>query len=425
MEAPRSGTGRNAGSVGMASVVAAGAGYLILFATARLLSLEMNTVFLTYWSLLFLVFGILGGVQNEVTRSVRSASLKPEASDGGPVLPSAILVGACVAALVLVLLPWSSALLPSYGRLGLCFVAFGAVLFSAHCGTNGVLAGQGEWAEFSKLTAAEALLRLLLVVVAVFGFSRMAGAPELQLIAAEGASALGAGAWILMSFVSPRIRAATRARGDRGAVAMICAMGVTIVGNGGSSILLVGFPLLLSLTTNQDDFAMAAPLILAISLTRAPLMMPLNAFQGMVITHFVESPELGRRALKKVLAGICGIAFLGAVAAWLVGPWLMTVVGGPDYRLAGLLLALLVLDAGLVSALTIASSLVLAIHSNAGYSLSWALAAGACVAVLLIPQSLEWRTVMALFIGPAVGLCFALWVVFKRKSEAVAPRSVG
>ena len=76
MSSPGSGnrpsiTRRGAGAVGIAMVVVSLAGYVILLVTARGLSLEDNTAFLTFWSLQFFCFGVLTGLQNEMTRAVR------------------------------------------------------------------------------------------------------------------------------------------------------------------------------------------------------------------------------------------------------------------------------------------------------------------------------------------------------------------
>ena len=86
--------GRGMASVGIASVVAAGSGYLVLVVVARYLEPSVNADFLVYWSLLFGGFGILGGIQQEATRSVGTAAHTGEATPGAArVLPWSLLIG--------------------------------------------------------------------------------------------------------------------------------------------------------------------------------------------------------------------------------------------------------------------------------------------------------------------------------------------
>jgi len=68
-------SGRGAGGVGVAAVVAALASYGVLVVVARTLGVAENSSFLVFWSLLYLLFGMLMGIYTETTRAVRSHSL--------------------------------------------------------------------------------------------------------------------------------------------------------------------------------------------------------------------------------------------------------------------------------------------------------------------------------------------------------------
>ena len=165
-------------------------------------------------------------------------------------------------------------------------------------------------------------------------------------------------------------------------------------------MLLVGFPLLVKVTTPDDVFAGAAPIMLAVSLCRAPLLVPLGAYQNVVVAKVAVQ---GVRALVPVLAGIVALTTVGALAAWPVGPWALRVVN-PDFHVDGPVFAGLVLGAGLVAVLTVTGAAAVALDHHTVYLAGWIAATVATIATLLLPGGLEQRVVTSLLVGPAVGV---------------------
>ena len=106
-----------------------------------------------------------------------------------------------------------------------------------------------------------------------------------------------------------------------------------------TAALVVGFPLLLRLTTSDAAYSTAAPLILAVSLTRAPLLIPLGSYQGVAITHFVDHPDRVIGLLARIGAVVAVITAVGSGLASLIGPWLMTAFFGDSYGVSPVLLA--------------------------------------------------------------------------------------
>ena len=84
-----------------------------------------------------------------------------------------------------------------------------------------------------------------------------------------------------------------------------------------SALLLVGFPVLLRATTPDAEFATAAPLILAVSLSRAPLLVPLGAYQTVAVTKVMIG---GLRTLLGPTLVVVGATLLGALLAYPLGP---------------------------------------------------------------------------------------------------------
>ena len=98
------------------------------------------------------------------------------------------------------------------------------------------------------------------------------------------------------------------------------------------------------------------------------------------------------------------MASLGAVAAWLVGPWLLRVLFGDGYSVDGTVLAVLTLAAGGTAALTLTGACAQALAAHSWYVAGWVVAVVACVALLQADGTMEWRACLALGVAPLVGL---------------------
>lgn len=168
----------------------------------------------------------------------------------------------------------------------------------------------------------------------------------------------------------------------------------------------------MSLTTEPVVFSKAAPLIQAVSVTRAPLMLPLVAFQSMVITVFVQHPERTRGYLLRLAVIVGGIGGVGALAAAACGPWLMAVIFGPAYANTPLILGFLVLAAACLALLTLTGAVALAADHHRLNILGWCVALVVSVVIMLLPVCLETRTVASLVVGPLLGsICHILGLV--------------
>jgi O-antigen/teichoic acid export membrane protein len=165
----------------------------------------------------------------------------------------------------------------------------------------------------------------------------------------------------------------------------------------------MGFPVLLKATSNQLG-ADGGVVILAVTLTRAPLLVPLTAMQGNLIAHFVDERTERLRALIAPAALVGGIGALGVLAAGLVGPWLLRVGFGADYYAGGALLAWLTAAAVAIAMLTLTGAATVAAAMHRAYALGWVGATVASTLLLLLPLPLETRTVVALLCGPLVGI---------------------
>lgn len=383
-----------------AAVVSGITGYLVLVLTARYLHAAENADFLVFWGALFGVFGVLVGIATETTRAVFAGeSVEATRSGGVRVVQVAAAIGAAAAVVLGVSgLWWGRHLFGDRWTDLLPVLLVGVVLFAVHCGLAGALAGRSDWDRYAGLVAAESTVRVLAIgVVAAVGAS-VAGFAV--------ASALATGTWLLFVLVSTRYRRAMSARADVGLGPFLTRILSACSAAAASALLLVGFPVLLRATTPDAEFTMAAPLILAVSLSRAPLLVPLGAYQTVAVTKVMTG---GLRTLFGPALVVLGATAVGALLAYPVGPAVLRLLN-PDYDISGAVFSLLVVAAGLVALLTLSGAASLALEHHTAYVVGWVAATAVTMTVLLLPGSMETRTVVALIAGPLVGIPIHLFV---------------
>jgi O-antigen/teichoic acid export membrane protein len=386
--------------VGAASLVSAGVGFAVVIIVPKVLDKPDATLFLTFWSFLFAWFGILGGLSSETTRAVHASDRirTPDAERREPrMLPVGLVVGVAVGVLLWATSFWWAPLVltPAYAFLALplsCAIA----LYSGHATIVGILGGRLQWPTYVRLVIGDSMLRIVLVVVVAV----VAASVEGFALAASASTV----AWLVGLLFSPTLRSAARARADVGLSDFLKRVGHACLAAGSSAILVVGFPVILSLTSSHEAYLLATPLLVAITFTRAPLLIPLNAYQGVAIAHFVNNRSSGLKALLPVARLIALIAVVGAVLGALLGPWLLVLVYGEGYYVGPWTIAGLVIAAGMLALVTLTGALCLAVDKHRSFSLGWIAATVLAIGILLLPIDLELRAVLSLLIGPVAGL---------------------
>jgi hypothetical protein len=202
---------------------------------------------------------------------------------------------------------------------------------------------------------------------------------------------------------SPTARAAARLLTPGGTATFLGGAAHSITAAGASAILVMGFPVLLKLTSNELG-AQGGVIILAVTLTRAPLLVPLTAMQGNLIAHFVDERTDRLRALIAPAGIIGGIGAVGVLAAGVAGPWLLRFAFGAQYQASSALLAWLTGAAVAIAMLTLTGAAAVAAALHRAYSLGWVGATVASGLLLLLPLPLQSRTVVGLLCGPLVGI---------------------
>jgi O-antigen/teichoic acid export membrane protein len=408
---------RSASGVGAASIVSAAAGFIILVISGNHLRPEEYAQFSVFWGALFGIFGVLSGIQSETTRAVRSAETLGRATGGAQQHPSVLANGVLVGGILAVLILasswlWAPSVLGSNTPWLLPTLAAAAIAYSGHSALAGASAGTQDWNLYSKLMSAEAVFRLATVgSVALLGVG---------LLGLELACALAAVLWLVFLLVSPGARHAAAARADVPRRAYMQQTGHAMLSSSATAALIVGFPVILSFTSSARELAAAGGLLLAIQLTRAPIMVPLQAFQGVAIAAFVNQRDRGVHALLKPAALFLGVGVAGGIAAGLLGPWLMELLFPGKYDVPAWLLAALTFDAALMAILTLTGTAALAVGKHLGYSTGWVSGTVVSVLCLLLPLPLSLRTAVALAAGPVVGAAIHVASIVRTGNPAAA-----
>jgi O-antigen/teichoic acid export membrane protein len=390
--------------VGTATALTALCGYAVVYLAARDLAPAGFSVFAVFWGAFGLVTGAANGLLQETTREVRATGYESRAE----VVPArrthplrvAGMVGIGAALVIAGSSPlWSGRVFAEAHWLSVGLLSVGLAGFCLHATLLGMLAGTNHWTQYGALMVTDAVIRVAVAVATfVIGWG---------LVGFLWATVAGALAWLIMIVASPTSRSAARLLTAGGTATFLRGAAHSITAAGASAILVMGFPVLLKATSNQLGTD-GGVVILAVTLTRAPLLVPLTAMQGNLIAHFVDERTERLRALIAPAALVAAIGAVGVLAAGLVGPWLLRVGFGPDYHAGGALLAWLTAAAVAIAMLTLTGAATVAAAMHRAYALGWVGATVASTVLLLLPLPLETRTGVALLCGPLVGIAVHL-----------------
>ncbi|KAE8764563.1 polysaccharide biosynthesis protein [Georgenia thermotolerans] len=405
-------------AVAVATVFAALSGYAILVMAARSLGAADYDVFAVFWAAFFALGGVVNGLMHETTRAVSNLRRPLPPGQGALPVAAGALVAALVASVVVAGAPvWAPRIIPDHTSLGTALLATGIASFTLQGVLCGALSGVARWRWYAVVLAVDAGLRL-----AAAGAAVLLDRAETGLMVA---TVVGTATWLLMVALVPSARQALRLRVPLPLTGLLRRAAQAMVAASATAVLVVGFPVLLQVTARDAAPPVVGGLVLAVTLTRAPLLVPLTSFQNAIVVHFVRRQSMGARALLGPVLGVLAVAALGAGAAWLVGPRILALMG-EGFDVPGPTLAALTAGAGTTAALVVSGSAALAFERHSGYMIGWWVATGVAVTVLLLPAPLTGRAIAALLVGPLVGLVWHAAVIARAgqdRSYAPAPAS--
>ncbi|MCU1542239.1 MAG: hypothetical protein JWM50_104 [Microbacteriaceae bacterium] len=380
-----------------ASVVTGGAGYAVQILVARVLGPEAYAPFAFYWSALYIVVGALGGVQQEVTRAASATDTRAPVEASGRGHARVTVFTLAIAALVFVVLAatgpvWAPLVFgPETSYLAWPLIV-GAVSYVLVAGLSGALYGVRWWYALVALIAIDGVLRLIGVLLA------LAFAPSLSTLAWAVAAPFPLAVVILFPFILKRVKPTL----DAGYPQLGRNVARTVVAAAATSALISGFPALLAATSTSVPASVLGSLTFALTLTRAPIVIPLLALQSYLIVHFGSAESSLIRRVLRLEGLVVGAALvLGGLAA-LLGPATLAFIRH-DFVVGPGMFFVIVASSGLVAAMSISGPAALARSAHTAYTLGWVVASVVTLGVLLLPLDFDPRVSLALLAGPLAG----------------------
>ena len=408
------------------SLLAAVSTLLVTMIAQRALNGSELTEFLLFWAALFTVTGIITGIQPEITRAVGTArtravadralanraasggaaSAEGSAPQGARVVTVTAALGAIAGALVLVSSPlWAGQQIPHSAAVGVTVMAVGVFLYALQATMSGVTAGEDRWYLFAAVGGLESAGRLILMLAAALMIPSLAGL--------EVATVVPMGLWLILALVTVSGRRLWVARADVPARRLTTNILWSFLSSAAAAVLMMGFPNVLKASgAAESEPVVLGTLILAISITRSPIMIPLQAFQGVAVSAFLKQRHRPVAAFIKPAAAVVAVGAAGALAAYLVGPLLFRLIYPPaagaesayEAAASGLSLGALVFASALLALMTLSGNMALAVNQHRIYLAGWVVAAAVTLSLaFLIPAPLVPRAIVALAVGPVCG----------------------
>ena len=393
------------------SLLAAVSTLVVTMIAQRALNGSELTEFLLFWAALFTVTGIITGIQPEITRAVGTARTQTVSADGSApqgarVVTVTAALGAVAGALVLVSSPlWAGQQIPHSAAVGVTVMAVGVFLYALQATMSGVTAGEDRWYLFAAVGGLESAGRLILMLAAALMIPSLAGL--------EVATVAPMGLWLILALVTVSGRRLWIARADVPARRLTTNILWSFLSSAAAAVLMMGFPNVLKASgAAESEPVVLGTLILAISITRSPIMIPLQAFQGVAVSAFLKQRHRPVAAFIKPAAAVVAVGAVGALAAYLVGPLLFRLIYPPaagaesayEAAASGITLGALVFASALLALMTLSGNMALAVNQHRIYLAGWVVAAAVTLSLaFLIPAPLVPRAIVALAVGPVCG----------------------
>lgn len=394
-----------------ATIFSAASGFIVISLAAWALGASGADQFQAYWGLFFALGGCADGLMQETTRGITRAreghtTLPPEGPasrfpPGRPWRLGAQIAAVAVAIVLLSAALWMPLMVESNRVSGTIIMALGLAGYIFQAVLSGVLSGLGMWGSYAGLLTLDAALRLVCALVAwACGW----GLGAFMLI-----TVIGSAAWLLVLAFNHERGRVLAAVADVDTQSLRRRALSAMTATGASAALITGFPVFVQAAQSvparvaEPTGVTVAGIILAVTLTRAPILVPLTRFQSALIVRFVENRERILRTMLAPVGAVLGIGVVGAAAAWLIGPWILETLYGEGFLVPGPTLAVLTFASACTGVLMMSGAAVLAKERHAFYVAGWISASLIAVIVLLLPLTLTWGVCTALIAGPLFG----------------------
>jgi O-antigen/teichoic acid export membrane protein len=407
-------------AVGAGLFIAAVTAYVFVILALRGLGNRSGAAFSTFWALIYVAGpGFFLPLEQEVGRAL--AHRRARGIGGGPLVGRAARLGGILTALLVVACvaligPLSSGLFKGEALL-VAGLAIGLVGFYAMHLTRGVLSGNGRFRAYGEMLGSEGVFRLAAaIVLAVVGVK-------------------SAGAYALCLGLAPFAAVAYALRGQRhlltsGPPAPYSELSENLGYLLGGSVLMQGLAyaslLGVSVLEKHGDKARVAGFARAFFIARIPVLMFL-AVQAALLPKLAALAGEGRHddfrtGMRRLLGVVTGIAVIGTVAAFSLGPFAGKLLFGSDkFTMGNVDLGLLAAGSGVyIIALTLAQP-VIALNGHAKSTSAWIVGVAVFVAVVAGVSDLFLRVELGFLIGSAASAVVMAFFLTQLMRGGVSP----
>lgn len=389
-------------SLYIAMILAGIAGYFVLWCSVRVLEPLDYALFASFWSALYFFVGSLAGFQQEVTRASKPANSGNNASGEsyrGAAFKLALTSASTILAIGLIIYfgyflvsagTPNSSLASSIFPISVSLAGYVVVAIIA-----GSLYGLKQWLLLALMIIGDATLRFVFVLWV------LASSASVDLLI--WAASVPFGLTILL--LSPWLRKALKTNVVTDVplgklwINSLQAVAAAI----GMSLIVSGFPLILSLTSQNVEASVLSQSMFIVTLARAPFVIVAISLQSLLLVKFKAASDSFKLILRIGLIFIGMSILLIPIGIVISQPLLELLVGAPA-SLSPLLLTAIVISGLLLAFLVITGVAVLAQSHHIRYATGWAVAAIMTVVVLLLPLEFEFRVIVALVLPPLLGI---------------------
>lgn len=401
--------------VGVGLLVAGVSAYGFVALSTRVLGEVRYGPLGALWALVFLAGpGLFLPVEQEVSRAI--AARRARRLGGAPVVRRAAIAGAGLLLAVLIVLGgtsrWAVDHIFDHQLLLLTGLALGlAAALAAHL-TRGCLSGTGNFRGYGTFIGAD-------------GFIRFLGCALLALIGVRTAGLYGIALGIAGLLAVPVALRVQRPRLEEGPesswseintalgyllMASLCAYGIMNIG-----------PVLVQGLATPAEADLAGRFLPAVIVSRIPLFL-FQAVQAALLPKLAALASAGRlgdfrNGLRRLLVVVAGLAVVGTIGGWAIGPFVVKIMSGPQFELSHRTLGLLAAGSGFYMLALAVAQAVIALGGHRDQAVGWV--AGLSVLLLtawVASDDLYLRVELALLCGSLAALCVMTALLVRRLS---------
>ena len=406
-----------------AGVIVAGLGaYIFLALAARQLGPDEYAPLAVLWALVWIVGpGFFLPVEQEVARAL--ADRRARRLGARPVLRKAAILGSGLLAIVLLVTAILSPLLAEhlFHDEMLLVVGFALAMCGA-CGAHlgrGTCSGAGRFAPYGLLLGGESGLRALFCAVLV--------ALSVTTVGTYGL-ALGLASVVAVVVIMGRQRGLVSDGPEASWSELSSAMAALLVGSLMMAALVNAGTVAVQLLATSAEDDQAGRFQAGLQIARVPLFL-FQAVQAALLPKLSGLAGAGRlddfrAGMRRLLVLTVGIGVAGTLAAFLVGPPIVSLLFGEEFDLDHRTLGLLALANAVIMVAMALSQAVIALHGHKTVAVGWAAGVAAFVAgVVLFSDELFLRVELGLVVGAATATAILGVALARRLVAGTTPET--